>query len=378
MSKSRKSRFKSIVVGLAMALAGAAFGFLVAKGATGLAPVRDSLEVLTGWDLLVLPLIWLFVVAVHEAGHLAGGMARGMRFLLFIVGPFGLVRAGERVEFRWFFNLGTLGGVAAAVPNPDLPLKPQLQRLILGGPLASLLLAALCAGVFLVTDGRIAAYAMLTAALSALIFLVTAAPMRAGGFMSDGMQFLTLARDPGMVERRARLIGLMGLGLAGKRPRDLDPALLEQAQQLAGNETMYDIGVWYYSFFHAWDRGDRDGAGDWLDRIAAVIDDYPDGFRQSVAIELALYEAWQRRDLAAAQAWMARAKGGVVDASRRALAEAAVSLLQGEAAQAELALARARRMLGRGMDPGLAKLSADQIAEMPDALGNADRPLRAA
>jgi len=375
MSKSRKSQYKSLAVGLAMGLAGAAFGFFVAKGAVGLAPVRDSLGALSAWDLLVLPVIWLLVVAVHEGGHLAGGMARGMRFLLLIVGPFGLVRAGERVEFRWFFNLGTLGGVAAAVPNPDLPLKPQLQRLILGGPLASLLLAALCAGVFLVTDGRIAAYAMLTAALSALIFLVTAAPMRAGGFMSDGMQFLSLSRDPGMVERRARLIGLMGLGLAGSRPRDLDPGLLAQAQQLAGEETLYDVGVWIYSFFNAWDRGDREAAGLWLDRIAGVIDDYPDGFRQSVAIELALYEAWQRRDLAAAQAWMARAKGGVVDASRRALAEAAVSLLQGEAAEADVALAKARRMLARGMDPGLAKLSADQIAALPDELGGPGRPL---
>jgi hypothetical protein len=378
MSKSRKSQYKSLAVALAMGLVGAAFGFLVAKGAMGLAPVRDSLEALSAWDLLVLPLIWLFVIAVHEGGHLLGGMARGMRFLLLIVGPFGLVRAGERIEFRWFFNLGTLGGVAAAVPNPDFPLKPQLQRLIVGGPLASLLLAALCAGVFMLTDGRVAAYALMTAALSATIFMVTAAPMRAGGFMSDGMQFLSLARDPGMVERRARLIGLMGLGLAGNRPRDLDPALLAQAQQLAGNETMYDIGVWIYSFFNAWDRGDREAAGQWLDRIATVIDEYPDGFRQSVAIELALYEAWQRRDLAAAQAWMARAKGGVVDASRRALAEAAVSLLQGQVEQADAALERARRMLARGMDPGLAKLSADQISELPSALGKPAPSLHAA
>lgn len=378
MSKPRKSPIKTIALALAMGLAGAAFGFLVARGVMGLSPVRDSFEALSGWDLLALPLIWLFVIAVHEGGHLLGGMTRGMRFLLLIVGPLGLVRAGERVEFRWFFNLGTLGGVAAAVPNPDLPLKPQLQRLVLGGPLASLLLAAACIGVFMLADGRVAAYALMTGALSATIFLVTAIPMRAGGFMSDGMQFLSLARDPAMVERRARLIGLMGLSLAGNRPRDLDAAVLAQAQQLAGSETLYDVGVWIYSFFHAWDQGDAVAAGTWLDRVAGVIDDYPDGFRQSVAIELALFHAWQHRDLAKAEEWMARAKGGVVDASRRALAEAAVALLQADAPSADKALAQARRMLPRGMDPGLARLSADQIAAMQSELDAAGASLRAA
>ena len=34
------------------------------------------------------------------------------------------------------------------MPDPARPLKPQLQRLVLGGPLASLVLAALCLGVF--------------------------------------------------------------------------------------------------------------------------------------------------------------------------------------------------------------------------------------
>jgi hypothetical protein len=277
-----------------------------------------------------------------------------------IVGPFGWARAGERIEFRPYFNLGTLGGVAAALPDPARPLKPQLQRLVLGGPLASLLLAALCGGIFALADGRVASYALITGALSALIFLVTAVPMRAGGFMSDGMQFLKLARDPAMVERRARLIGVLGLSLAGHRPRDLDPQAMAQAEQLCGEETLYDVGVWTYAAHQAWDQGDRERAGVLLDRIAGVIDQYPDGFRQSAAVELALHAAWHRRDLASAKAWLDRAKGGVVDASRRALAEAAVSLLQGDAAKADAALATARRMLARGMDPGLAKLSADQ------------------
>jgi hypothetical protein len=167
---------------------GGVVGFLLARSGMALLPVIGSLRALSAWDLLALPVLIVFVLAFHEAGHLAGGMSRGMRFLLFIAGPLGWVRGVDGVRFRWFFNLGTLGGVAAAMPVADLPLKPQLARLIVGGPLASLVLVGLALAVFWWVPGRIGAYGLVIAGLSLLIFLVTAIPMRHGGFMSDGMQ----------------------------------------------------------------------------------------------------------------------------------------------------------------------------------------------
>jgi len=359
---SKKPSWKALLAALLMGGAGAACGFLIAKFGMEMPLVRASLKALSAWDLLMLPVLIVVVLAIHEAGHLAGGMSRGMRFLLFIAGPFGLVRTQEGIRFRWFFNLGTLGGIAAALPKSGQPLKPQLARLIVGGPLASLLLAFAALGLFWLFEGRAGAYALVTSLLSTAIFLVTAAPFRAGGFMSDGMQLLQLHRDPTMVERRARLISLGGMSMAGTRPRDLDRVLLAEAQAMAGKETMCDVGVWLYSYGHALDQGDTTGAGQWLDRIEAVIDDYPDGFRQGIALEIALFEALHRRRLPQAQAWLARGKGGIVDASRRALALAAVEALSGRQPQAQAALLEAERQLGRGMDAGFAKLSVDQIA----------------
>lgn len=199
---SKKTPWKALVAALLMGGAGAASGFLLAKYGMDMPAVRASLKSLSVWDLLMLPVLVVMVLAVHEAGHLAGGMGRGMRFLLFIAGPFGLVRTQEGIRFRWFFNLGTLGGLAAALPDPGRTLRTQLVPMIAGGPLASLLLALAGMGLFLLSDGRLAAYGLVTMLLSAAIFLVTAAPFRAGGFMSDGMQLLQLRRDPGMVERR--------------------------------------------------------------------------------------------------------------------------------------------------------------------------------
>lgn len=369
--KQKKPRWQIGLVTLVMAIAGGVFGYLLATAGASFLPGSLSLKALTAWDLLALPVIIVFVLAFHEAGHLAGGMSRGMRFLLFIAGPFGWVRGKDGVRFRWFFNLGTLGGVAAAMPVPGLPLKPQLTRLVVGGPLASLVLATAGFAVFWFVPGRVGAYALVTAGLSLAIFMVTAVPMRSGGFMSDGMQLRQLRRQPAMVERRARLLALMGQGLAGLRPRDYDRESLTHAQAITGDEALYDVGVWLYSYFNALDAGDVAAAEGFLARVEPLFDDYPDGFRQAIAIELALFEALHRRRLDQAHAWLARARGGVVDVSRRRLAEAAVAAREGRRDDALAALKAAEAKLGSSMDAGSTHLSADQVAGLRAELATA-------
>lgn len=371
--KSRRPQWQSLTLALGLGVVAAGLGYLLGKAGKSSLPADfgASLDALTAWDLLALPLIILFVLAFHEGGHLTGGMSRGMRFLLFIVGPFGWIRGKDGVHFRWFLSLGTFGGLAAAMPAPDQELKPQLMRLVLGGPLASLLLAAIAFAAFWLLPGRPGAYGLIFAGMSLAIFAVTALPMRSGGFMSDGMQFLQLRRNPALVDRRVRLTALMAQGMAGTRPRDYDAHLLAQAQAATGAESIYDIGVWLYSYFHALDSGDNAAAANWLDRIESAFDEYPDGFRQSLAIELALHEALFRRRLDVATSWMARAKGGMVDASRRSLAQASIASLQGRRETALAELAVAQRKLGQSMDAGAAQLSADQIATLQRELGPA-------
>ena len=369
MSKTaRKTDPRALLLALVMGMAGAGGGFLVGKAAMSSGWARGLVGSLAAWDLIALPVLFLVVIAVHESGHLLGGLARGMRFLLLIVGPFGWMRTEQGIRFRWCLSLGTVGGLAAALPDPGRPLRGQLAWLVVGGPLASLLLALAAALSLLALGGRPAAYALILAALSAAIFAVTAAPFRAGGFMSDGMQLLQLRRDPVMVERRTRLMALAGMSMAGNRPAELDSGLLEQAQALSGKETTYDVGVALYSYGHALDQGRVDEAGRWLDQVEAAFDAYPDGFRQSLAVELALFEAMYRRRDKPAQAWLARAGGGVVDPSRRALAQAAVAELLGRAGEASAALDKAESSLGKTMDPGFAKLSAAQITALREQM----------
>ena len=352
-------------------------GMLVGVGlARGLIPafgLRSSMAIFSPWDLLVLPLLWLLVIGIHEAGHLFVGLGKGMRFLLFIIGPFGLVRSGDGIRFRWFFKLGAFSGLAAVLPRADRPLAAQMQPMALGGPVASLMLAVVALLLFKVTDGRVSAYSLVTGLLSALVFALTALPLRTGGFMSDGMQWLSYRRGGAEVQQRARLMALMGLSLSGTRPRDLDSALLQHIQAAAGGETLSDMSVWLYSYMHALDRQDVEAAQGWSQLMAGSIDAYVDGFKQAIATELALFSALYQHDTEEAQRWLARSKGGVVDASRRDLARAAVAVLEGNTTQATRSLDDAQRRLHHGMDAGIAHLTADQISALRDTLAQSTR-----
>jgi hypothetical protein len=339
---------------------GAGIGYWFGRQAAGVPWLRQYIEALGTLDLLVLPVLILLVLAVHEVGHLLGGFSRGMRFLLLIVGPFQWTRSPGGVRFKWVFNLGTMGGIAAATPDPAAPLTPQLQRLVIGGPLASLVLAVLGLVMALVFEGRAGAYGVVVGAMSFMIFLVTAAPLRAGGFMSDGMQFLELRRGGAAVTERQVLVRLMGVSYAGIRPRDWDPQLVHDALAMQEAEPLRRVAGRTFGLYQAMDCGDTEGLHEHADWLAQHVDDYPDGFRQSITLELCLV-ASQRGELEAAREWWKRSRGGVVDAARRALAEASLAALEGDAARLERALAAGRRALPRGMDPGINQLTADQL-----------------
>ena len=303
------------------AVLGIGAGVFIGKALKTLPELTGKVDALLWWDLLLLPLSFLLVLAVHEAGHLLGGFRKGMRFLLYIVGPFQLTRTASGIRFNWIFNLGTFGGLAAATPDPGRPIRPQFLSLIAGGPLASLALAALGFALFLLLDGRGAAHALIIALFSALIFIVTAVPSRAGGFMSDGMQFIEVLRGGDAVLERQQLTGLMAQSMAGIRPRDWAAEWLEPAAQAGAGDPMRRVAVRMMAMLMAEDRGQTASADAHADWLAEHTDDYPQGFRQSLTLELCLH-ALSRGNLTAAKMWMAQSKGGVVDKARRALAEA--------------------------------------------------------
>jgi hypothetical protein len=361
---TRAGKLRGIVLAM---LAGAVFGaagVMVGRAAGGSDWVNLRFDALGPYDLLLLPLTFFMVVLLHELGHLSGGLLRGMRFLLLIVGPLRLRRTISGLRLDWFWNSGTFGGLAAAMPDPRRPIRGQLLSLVIGGPLASLLLTVLALWLSTAVDGRWSAHLLILGGLSALIFVVTAIPTRAGGFHSDGRQCIELLRGGPAVEQRAMLTAVYAQSLSGVRPRDRDPAPLERALALCGDEPLRDIGAALMAYQVALDRRDLIAAGDWIDRVAAGYDAYPAGFRQALASEIAYFSARYRNLPAAAAVWYALAKGGMVEPPQRALTEAAIALARGDAVLALQAIQRGERTLGNTSDAGSIPLLQDELSSL--------------
>jgi Zn-dependent protease len=361
-SKTARENLRSMLIGGAIGGGFAFLGFWLAEsGEAASMPFARTISAL-GWvDLLLLPLHFFMVILLHELGHLAGGMSRGMRFLMLIVGPLRLRRTVSGLKFDWFLRGDTFGGLAAAMPVKG-PSKPRdFMYMVLGGPLTSLIVAAIALGFAYDGEGRVAGHAVILGLMSAAIFLVTIIPMRAGGFMSDGMQAVELARGGSAVEQRNVMMAFFAESMSGVRPRDRDPALLERGLALTGTEPLRDVSLWWMAYHVALDRRELELAGQWIDRAGEHVEAYPSGFRQALACDIAYFSARYRHDLDAATQWYAQAKGGMVEVAGRGLTEAAIAWLRGEKTEAIAALDRAERALLDASDPGAIPMLQDEI-----------------
>ncbi len=140
-------------------------------------------------------LIAFVVLGVHELGHLLTGLAQGFRFELYVVGPLGIRREGDKVKVYLNKNLGFYGGVAGTSPVNDHPDNARkFANVLLAGPIASLLFAALCALLTVFTSGLPSLIFVMGAAISVAIFFATTIPSRSGMFFTDRKRYQRLIR----------------------------------------------------------------------------------------------------------------------------------------------------------------------------------------
>ncbi len=324
--------------------------------------LAEAREILTVWDTLAVPVVILVVLGMHEVGHLIGGLLRGMRFLLLIVGPFGWHASISGVRFEWNTNVALMGGLAATLPTAVGPnLRPQLLTNIASGPLTSLLLAILAIALTSCTDPRFTAYLIFMAATSFGIFVVTLIPTNAGGFMSDGMQIIDVLRGGNAVLERSALMQIFAQSLDGVRPRDWDLAALDTLSKMQSEDPLRHTGGALYLLARAMDcRNDADIA-QYRNVLENSVDSYPSGFKQTVYVELAIC-AWLAGDVDAVRRYLEHSKGGIVEKSRRLLAQAALAKLEGRNADCKRGRSLAIKALADASDAGQAKLTEDQLA----------------
>lgn len=317
---------------------------------------------LTGWDLLVLPVLFLIVLGAHEVGHLIGGMSQGMRFLVLIVGPFGWHASVAGPRFEWNTNLALMGGIAATLPTEvGASLRRQMLVLVAGGPLASLLLTVLAVALASLSDPRFTAYGIFIAATSFGIFLVTLIPVRTGGFMSDGMQIIDLLRGGSAVIERSAIMHIFAQSLDGVRPRDWDPSSIDELKRIGADDPLRSTGAALYLLYRAMDSRDTTDIERYGREIEEGLASYPTGFKQSLHVELAIC-GWLKGDADAVRRHLGESRGGVVEKSRRLLAQAALARLESRSEDCERHRRLAIKALAKASDAGQGKLTEDQLA----------------
>ncbi len=333
-----KRSAKAWAWGLGMALAGAGLGYVGAKSAAIWLMPMDGIAAKLG-ALVSLPVVWLVVVGWHELGHLVGGWMTGGKFIIWIVGPLKVWRTPQGIKVGRNKSLNLGGGLAACVPwDPAQMSARRSAVMILGGPIFSLILGVAgswgLVGLFpaAANDGGVWALSYnvtaFTLILSLMIFGLTSAPFTAGGFKSDGKRAWDLLRGDKRSEQESALLLLTTAGLAGIRPADYDPRLVERVLSLQDG-SMFDLYGRLTIYAHAADRGDWGLAQQLLDDVGQGESDLIPFMRDVYRCEYAWLLATQTTGVAAARAWLDSAGSLEVDPATRLRAEAAVLRAEG-------------------------------------------------
>ncbi|MEZ5412943.1 MAG: hypothetical protein R3F03_01390 [Opitutaceae bacterium] len=336
-----------------MAGGGAAVGYLAARwGFELFLPVPHK-----GWLLALLamlPFAWLVTVGFHEFGHLTGGWLTGGRFLLWVVGPLMIRRTPSGVRLALNRSVNLAGGMAACVPLDTAALTPRrVAVMILGGPLASVVLAVgmiwISAGLAARTEPGLGVillqhFVTLTAGLSLMIFLVTVWPATAQGFKTDGRRVFELLRGDDRSDQEAATMALTTATLAGVRPAEFDPRLVDRAVAL-DDGSLFDLYGQLSAYYFAADQADWPAAQARLDRLVAGEAKLAPYVRDLVRCEYAWLLVSGAKAAKEARAWLDSAGPLDFDPATRLRVEAAVLLEEGSLAEASSKAATALQAL---------------------------------
>jgi hypothetical protein len=303
--------------------------------------------------------LYFVVVGLHELGHLLGVWAVRFRLHRIVVGPLGIELRGKVYRFFRYRPVLNPPGLVASHAVGSQRLRARYAVVVGGGPLASLVFAALFFGAALAlndplqTGGtpdliRQALPRNLTSAtlgcaawLNLFLAFITLTPGQGRTLDTDGAKLLELLWGGKAAERRLLTMLVAGYAGEGIRPRDWQVVHVERLLAVRdGSER--DVFANFLGYYHALDCGQAERAGELLDLALSQRTGCPLIHRAGLLLEGAFYEGYYRTNAAAARSWLHRPMSGPDLLAVRLRAEAALLFSEGRYAeairQAEVAL----------------------------------------
>src|SRR5262245_11629171 len=369
-----------------------AFFYFFLSGGIGLYLIwlACGLGVIVGLEAAAVPILSLIpavftAVAIHELGHVLGGLWAGFRIRQ--VSVCGLLLDIESSTFGFHPNKGgtDMLGYVAFGPCPAERLKRRLAVFTAAGPFANVFGVALCLWLAcllqpsLRTAGHVSLREMWAhpwlfpqngwvvlcdvAAVVGLFFAINSLiPDNSRAGPNDGLTLLgcCLARP---VIFRDLAVATLHVELArGVRPRDWDAGWigwLAEHEDGSAEQTSADL----FRYFHAEDCGRVEEAGRLIDRsLAACQGRVP--LPSDIYLEAAYFAGFHRRDAEAAARLLGQIDRESIEDHTWLRAEAAVRGAQGKHAEALALIESALEAVPRSLDPGGAIAERDWLERM--------------
>jgi hypothetical protein len=256
----------------------------------------------------------LAIVAIHEGGHVAGGLSVGFRLDKVRVGPFVLNKSphGSKLTYQ-------VGSKLDGITVMGVPRMSRVRRKYLvyssAGPIANLLVGLLVCLFLMVSKSSLSApvirvFLELFAAYSFLLGFLNLIPyLRRNGMFTDGGRLLSLIRSKPKTKRLLSRLALAAQIKSGERPRNLNQRWIKNACAISdrSNDALQSF---LFAYLSASDREIPEKAAYYLEQCLQRIGLASPETKKMILMEAAIFQAWFRDDAPKAEVWFERSKPG--------------------------------------------------------------------
>ncbi len=170
----------------------------------------------------------LFIVFIHECGHVLFGKMAKYQFVFLTIGPITIENTEKGITLTENNNWMLFGGAACMVPISidTQQIRKQHALFAAGGPIISLSFAIVSYIIWRLVGGEFWDFFAIG---NFVIFLVTAIPLNFG-MKTDGLVFITMLRGGAQADHFLEEISIMNEMLSKKSPLEWNTTYLEKAK----------------------------------------------------------------------------------------------------------------------------------------------------
>jgi hypothetical protein len=256
-------------------------------------------------DVLLFQLAILLNTFGHEMGHFVAGWASGMILRRFQVGPF--VWAVRNGCWNFHFERSGYYGGAVGMVSPTLDnIRGRQAFLMMGGPVASLVIGAVATTAGLSANGHAWepywAFLSMIAALGLTSFVINLIPLKSAANYSDGAQLLQIVTNGEWAHFHIAFAMVASSLVTSIRPRDFDVAILNRSANFI-RQGEQGLLLRLFACKHYLDLDRIPEALVRMQEAEALFEQSTFQKPQDICCEFLFVNAFYKRDLAAADLW---------------------------------------------------------------------------